>query len=74
MHPSVSRRARRAPVRACFDGPVPIPARTGATALVLAALVACSSSPLEACVRHSVEEGVDRRVAEQACRDAGRGD
>jgi hypothetical protein len=32
------------------------------------------SSPFERCVDHSVEEGLERSVAEQACREAGRGD
>ena len=45
--------------------------RLGLAALVLV-LAGCGTSPLEACVQHSVEEGVARDVAEQACRDAGR--
>jgi hypothetical protein len=44
-----------------------------AAATLVLALSACGTSPAEACVQHSVEEGVDRGVAEQACRDAGRG-
>ena len=35
-------------------------------------LTACSAgtSPVEACVEHSIEEGVDRAAAEAACEDA----
>ncbi len=42
--------------------------------LVLAALLlsACSTgtSPVQACVEHAVEEGVDRAAAQAACQDA----
>ena len=45
--------------------------RVALAAVALALTAACGTSPLEACVQHSVEEGVARDVAEQACRDAG---
>jgi hypothetical protein len=44
-------------------------------ATVVAVLAGCSGrSALQACVQHSVGEGVARDVAEQACREAGRTD
>ena len=44
--------------------------------VLLAALsAACAgTSEFERCVQHSVEEGLDRAVVEQACREAGRED
>ena len=38
----------------------------------LAGLTACSvgASPVDTCVEHSVEEGVDRTAARAACEDA----
>jgi hypothetical protein len=59
------------------DGGMPaVPLRVLLLAVLAApALSACAGgSPLEACVQHSVDEGVDRARAEQACRDAGLGD
>lgn len=44
-------------------------------ALLAGGLAGCAGeSPLERCVGHSVEEGVERGVAERACREAGIGD
>jgi hypothetical protein len=41
--------------------------------LVVLLLTGCAgASELESCVQHSVDEGVARGAAEQACRDAGR--
>ncbi len=38
---------------------------------LLLALTGCSAgqSPVEACVEHSLEEGIDRAAAEAACED-----
>jgi hypothetical protein len=41
--------------------------------LLVALSAGCAgSSEFERCVQHSVEEGLDRAVVEQACREAGR--
>ena len=46
--------------------------RAVAAALTVGALAACAAgtSPVEACVEHSLEEGVDRADAEAACEQA----
>jgi hypothetical protein len=42
-----------------------------AAALCLVLLTGCSGvDELQRCIDHSVEEGVDRQVAENGCRDA----
>jgi len=44
-------------------------------ALLLTLATACAgASELDRCVQHSVDEGLDRAVVEQACREAGRSD
>ena len=45
--------------------------RAVAAGLAVAALTACAAgqSPGEACVEHSLEEGIDRATAEAACED-----
>lgn len=46
--------------------------RAAAAAWAVVALTACAAgtSAVEACIEHSVEEGVDRAAAEAACQDA----
>ena len=42
---------------------------------LLALTTACAgTSEFEKCVQHSVDEGLDRAVVEQACRETGRED
>jgi hypothetical protein len=52
-----------------------MPRRRARLGLLVVLLPGCAgASSFEACVQHSVEEGVDRGVVERACLDAGDGD